>query len=185
MGCLRFQVFLERVKNQKAKQKDPKGRGHWQSASVLSPYQLLALSTPLFSWVLYSRGLDMCLSWLYHLWEEFKLLFFHWTRPTLQLSTLVIPGSKEKVLKPMGASKRVVKENVKAQSRTLLQMPQTAIYNVTSFMESFLHFGRKFSMGKVLKVPPFTLCLPDDIITPPTQQEAAPEEQTSKPNPLQ
>lgn len=39
--------------------------------------------------------------------------------------------------------------DVRDHSRTLLQMPQTTMYNVTSFMEFFLHFGRKFGMGKV------------------------------------
>ncbi|XP_012404266.1 uncharacterized protein C7orf61 homolog [Sarcophilus harrisii] len=102
----------------------------------------------------------MCLSWLYRLWEKLKLLFCPWTRSTIQLSTLVIPGSREKVLKEIGESKRVVNEDVREQSRTLLQVPQTAIYNVTSLMESFLNFGRKLGMGKTTTSQPSSLGLP-------------------------
>ncbi|XP_020834746.2 sperm acrosome developmental regulator [Phascolarctos cinereus] len=69
-------------------------------------------------------------------------------------------GSIEKVLKEMGESNRVVKENVRGQSSILLQKSQTAIHNVTSFMESFLHFARKFGMGKTGSSQPSSLGLP-------------------------
>ncbi|XP_043858451.1 uncharacterized protein C7orf61 homolog [Dromiciops gliroides] len=105
----------------------------------------------------------MCLSWLYRLWEKFRCLFLPWTRSAIQLSTLTIPDSKGKVLKQMGEAKRMVKEDVRDQSRTLLQMPQTAMYNVTGLMESFLHFGRKFGMGKTTTSRPSSLGLPHHV----------------------
>ncbi|XP_036623589.1 uncharacterized protein C7orf61 homolog [Trichosurus vulpecula] len=72
----------------------------------------------------------------------------------------MISGSKEKVLKETGEPKRVVKEDTRDQSRTLLHVPQAAMYNVTRFMESFLHFGGKFGMGKTATAQPSSLGLP-------------------------
>ncbi|XP_072497507.1 LOW QUALITY PROTEIN: sperm acrosome developmental regulator [Notamacropus eugenii] len=106
----------------------------------------------------------MCFSWLCRLWEKFGFLCFPSTRSGIQFSTLMISGSKEKVLKEMGEPKRVVKEwDVRDHSRTLLQMPQTTMYNITSFMEFFLHFGRKFGMGKTATSQPSSLGLPQYV----------------------